>query len=524
MPKETWSATSSRGEKGRALLPPQQEVIQPRETTSSSPPQNSPDRLLKARIPFLLRYYDVNNSVLDLIPALEAGQPKIAHSSVSACHLGEPVSGNLDATGTFLQESGLDEFIPIRRNIIDSNNYVTPDNTINEFPKYQNSDILSQRSRELTQELQPFAICTKSRANLKNAVDQALFSAANIRFFMHLYVQHHHKHCPIIHIPTYQAESASLPLLLATFLGGSMHSYPRDTWSLAVDCIDIAEAYMFSLPVFHADFQHNTILDAEMLKNYEVLKAVIILLQLQIGRNDPHVRRRVRYQRLPVLLHAARSISLLSTRHECRSNASEGSSWDAQLESRLRTAHWIFLLDSEFMISSRVPPITTILESTADLPCNEMKFSGNEPSSISNVPRLPSLREAIDLLMDEAWDESNNLVFGGTGVFGLFVVISGLHQVMFSAIASRTIQQISISIHRALSRWKTLWEEMISQTSNKEEMESAGFMASANEMWFVTKAILQIDPEEYFGKFDGQSLQSFSKLFPSIIEMKNQED
>ena len=65
---------------------------------------------------------------------------------------------------------------------------------------------------------------------------------------------------------------------------------------------------------------------------------------------------------------------------------------------------------------------------------------------------------------------------------------------------------------------------MISQTSNKEEMESAGFMASANEMWFVTKAILQIDPEEYFGKFDGQSLQSFSKLFPSIIEMKNQED
>lgn len=77
------------------------------------------------------------------------------------------------------------------------------------------------------------------------------------------------------------------------------------------------------------------------------------------------------------------------------------------------------------MISSRVPPITTILESTADLPCKEMKFSGNEPSSLRNVPRLPSLREAIDFLMDEAWDESNNLVFGGTGVFGLFVVISG---------------------------------------------------------------------------------------------------
>jgi hypothetical protein len=34
-----------------------------------------------------------------------------------------------------------------------------------------------------------------------------------------LYVQNHHRHCPIIHIPTFQAESATLPLLLATFLG-----------------------------------------------------------------------------------------------------------------------------------------------------------------------------------------------------------------------------------------------------------------------------------------------------------------
>lgn len=95
---------------------------------------------------------------------------------------------------------------------------------------------------------------------------------------------------------------------------------------------------------------------------------------------------------------------------------------------------------------------------------------------------------------------------------------------MFSAIASRTIQQISTSMHRALSRWKTLWEERISQATNKHEMESAGFMASANEMWLVTKAILQIDPEEYFGKFDGQSPQSFSKLFPSIMQIKNQTE
>jgi hypothetical protein len=94
--------------------------------------------------------------------------------------------------------------------------------------------------------------------------------------------------------------------------------------------------------------------------------------------------------------------------------------------------------------------------------------------------------------------------------------------VMFSAFASRMIQQNSTPLHRALSRWKILWEELISQTSNKGEMELAGFMASANELWLVAKAILRNNSEEYFSLFDGQSLQPFNELFPSIIDMDDQ--
>ena len=93
---------------------------------------------------------------------------------------------------------------------------------------------------------------------------------------------------------------------------------------------------------------------------------------------------------------------------------------------------------------------------------------------------------------------------------------------MFSAFASRMIQQNSTPLHRALSRWKILWEELISQTSNKGEMELAGFMASANELWLVAKAILRNNSEEYFSLFDGQSLQPFNELFPSIIDMDDQ--
>ncbi|KAI9037296.1 uncharacterized protein KD926_000658 [Aspergillus affinis] len=505
----------------RVMLSPQKETTKPIETPSP-PSGNSPDRLLKARIPFLLRYYDANNTVLDLIPALEAGRPKAVHSSNLSSHSGETASGQLNVTEGFLEEPGFEEPPFMWNSSIELNNYVIAQRAENVPTNHQEGDILSLRAQELAQNLKPFATCTKSQANLKNAVDQGLFSATNIRLFEHLYVQHHHRHCPIIYFPTFQAESATLPLLLATFLGGSLHSYPRDTCSLAVDCIDIAESYMFSLSVFNTEIQYTATYESQMSENYDILKAVVILLQLQIGRNDPDIRRRVRYQRFPMLVHAARSISLFSSRHDRGSTTSEGWVWNAQSESRLRTAHFILLLDCEFVTSFRIPPMITILESTGNLPCNELMFFQNQSSLLVKTPHSPSLVHVIDLLMDGAWDGPSNPVFSNIGVFGLFTVISGLHLVMFSAFTSRMIQQNLAPLHRALSRWKILWEELISQTSNEAEMELAGFMASANELWLVTKAIMRIDSEEYFSLFDGQSLQPFNELFPSIIDMKNQ--
>ncbi|KAE8370813.1 hypothetical protein BDV27DRAFT_119079 [Aspergillus caelatus] len=505
----------------RLLFPFQQEATKPKENPSP-PSRNSPDRLLKARIPFLLRYYDDNNTVLDLIPALEAGRPKVDHSSTPSSHLGETASEQLKATEGFLEEPSLDEPHFMWSSSIESDNYVINHRADSVPTNHQQSDNLSLRIHELVQNLKPFATCTKSQAHLRNAVDQDLFSAANVRLFERLYVQRHHRHCPIIHIPTFQAESATLPLLLAIFLGGSLHSYPRDTCSLAVDCIDMAEAYMFSLPIFNTEIKHTAISELQMPENYDVLKAVVILLQLQIGRNDPNIRRRVRYQRLPLLVYAARSISLFSSRHDRGSTTSEGWIWDAQLESRLRTAHFILLLDCEFVTSFRIPPMLAILESIGDLPCKELTFSQGHPSSLVKAPHSPSLIEVIDLLMDGAWDGPSNPVFSRIGVFGLFTVISGLHLVMFSISTSWMNQPNLAPLHRALSRWKILWDSLTSRTGNKEEMELAGFMACANEMWLVTKAILRTDSKEYYSLSDGKSLQPFNELFPSIIDMKDQ--
>ena len=136
------------------------------------------------------------------------------------------------------------------------------------------------------------------------------------------------RHCQIIHLPTFQAEHASLPLLAATFLGGSLHSYPGVTYFLAIDCLDIAEAYLFSLPVFQIEYRHATQSETQVLEHGEVLKAVILLLQMQIGRNSHDIRQRVRYQLFPKLMHAARITSLFGVKQDDDSAGSKSRAWN----------------------------------------------------------------------------------------------------------------------------------------------------------------------------------------------------
>lgn len=286
-----------------------------------------PDRLLKARIPFLLRYYDAKNTVLDLIPALEAGRQNLSTQSGDAASvLLEPIEGYLDETNCNdcpLTWSTATE--PNNNGAIQGTS--TP---IHSQPR----EILAERAQELIEKLNHVADTDTSRAHLKKAIDQDLFSVNNIRAFQHLYVQHFHRHCPIIHLPTFQAESATLPLLLATFLGGALKSFPRDTYSLAIDCLDPAEAYFFSLPMFEIEYKHAT--SSHLSEDYDALKGLVILLQLQIGRNDHDIRRRIRYQRFPRLVHAARSVSLFRATQDGRVSVSQSEIWDAQSESLRR--------------------------------------------------------------------------------------------------------------------------------------------------------------------------------------------
>ncbi|RAH42492.1 composite domain of metallo-dependent hydrolase [Aspergillus brunneoviolaceus CBS 621.78] len=100
---------------------------------------------------------------------------------------------------------------------------------------------------------------------------------------------------------------------------------------------------------------------------------------------------------------------------------------DCQKESMIRTAAFIMLLDSQFVVCLRSPPMITIAESKADLPCNELLFANYYSSSCANTPRSPSVPEVIDLLMNGARDGPSHPALNNLGIFGHFTVIAGLY-------------------------------------------------------------------------------------------------
>ncbi|OJI98013.1 hypothetical protein ASPVEDRAFT_79683 [Aspergillus versicolor CBS 583.65] len=158
---------------------------------------------------------------------------------------------------------------------------------------------------------------------LDEAVNRGLFSAVNIVDFEQLYVQQFYRHCPIFHLPSTSVETASLSLLMAIFMGGAILTYPRDTYHLAIGCLDLVEEYIFNL--LDIDMigggRGGGILDVDeeegkLLAFIEPVMAAIIVVCLQLSRNNAMIRRRLRTRRFPILVYAARSLSLFNVKHE----------------------------------------------------------------------------------------------------------------------------------------------------------------------------------------------------------------
>ncbi|KAH8637626.1 hypothetical protein IG631_09461 [Alternaria alternata] len=199
--------------------------------------------------------------------------------------------------------------------------------------------ILQSRVDELCSQLFSFSK-TRRTADLDcgdifpvNAA-KAVFTAENFEECVWAYFTVFHPQQPLLHWPTFDMHSVSLPLLLAVVFGGSVHCSPTDG---ALSCrafFDFGEEFIFeqlrhivaAKPDLHSDP-----------RAMESVQAGLLIVALQSSFNSEAVRRRVRVSRHPELTVAIRSLRLLDPMiHSSHQN--KVPDWDAFIaeESRVR--------------------------------------------------------------------------------------------------------------------------------------------------------------------------------------------
>ncbi|KAK1143583.1 hypothetical protein N8T08_006193 [Aspergillus melleus] len=292
-----------------------------RECQISPATQESTDTAYKVRIPFLLNFYRETNSCQDFYMALESGRPEPRQRCGPSTKPTEVVFMSSAFAQASLTEESYEGFPFFGFPGVDSWGQELFDGRVSETMAEPQLFCFRKCGEEIVKELSRTAdnsgMSTEgARDSLYSAIEQGLFSVTNLVEYTQLYLQCLRRHCPIIDLPTSRISSVSSPLLLAMFLGGSILSYPRDTYHLAIECFDLAEECIFGLPIFKTGCKVSGAPESRMPDLAEPLMAAIIMVNLQVGRNDPGIRRRIRRQRFPSLVYAARSLSLFQIAHQ----------------------------------------------------------------------------------------------------------------------------------------------------------------------------------------------------------------
>lgn len=141
-----------------------------------------------------------------------------------------------------------------------------------------------------------------------------VFTAANLTRFTSAYFNRVHTFSPVVYRPTFEIEKASVPLILAMFIVGAMHSAPQDQVLLARQYATMIEEYIFSHEVFSSPLPEVSAgLEDERL---EILQAAMLVYLLQLHNNNEPTRERIRNQRHPCLIAKMRAFGFPAVRHE----------------------------------------------------------------------------------------------------------------------------------------------------------------------------------------------------------------
>ncbi|EXL91286.1 hypothetical protein FOIG_15560 [Fusarium odoratissimum NRRL 54006] len=338
------------------------------------------------------------------------------------------------------------------------------------------------------------------------------FSPGNLHRFLLLFWSGWYPNSPIIHKPTFNSEAEPPGLIASMAVLGAC---------LSPDSNDCVRAMAWLTPVEEVVFADNILYDDSIIASsdlvgdeavvWDKLKALHAAYFLCIAQNwegSKEGRQRVRKDRYSRIVSIARSFGLYNlSLAKLDTTFSTQQKWARfiLLESMIRTATYIYLLDSAFVLYYRLPPRVISLELNTGLVCPEVCFQAESAAECflqlhmatmgkQNQSRL-TVSSAVRLLCSpHSLDPS---IFHNLSSFNMFTIISALCCLVFQY--QTTLVDVSQVTPAAtgLSQWKWLWQRgghvvVDSDGYSVENMwKRVGFMQHANEYYHLACAMLE---------------------------------
>ncbi|EXL60825.1 hypothetical protein FOCG_00102 [Fusarium oxysporum f. sp. radicis-lycopersici 26381] len=403
-------------------------------------------------------------------------------------------------------------------------------NTLNDS-SYQDltaktGEILGMIKRTLTRT----RLCSHACIEWSPIVEKAcldFFSPSNLHRFLRLFWSGWYPNSPMIHKPTFNSEAEPPGLIASMAVLGAC---------LSPDSNDCVRAMAWLTPVEEVVFADNILYDDSIIASpnlvgdeavvWDKLKALHAAYFICVAQNwegSKEGRKRVRKDRYSRIVSIARSFGLYNlSLAKLDTTFSTQQKWARfiLLESMIRTATYIYLLDSAFVLYYRLPPRVISLELNTGLVCPEVCFQAESAAECflqlhmatmgkQNQSRL-TVSSAVRLLCSpHSLDLS---IFHNLSSFNMFTIISGRFNVLPPFMSDDSValcclvfqyQTTLVDVSQVtpaatgLSRWIWLWQRdghivVDSDGYSVENMwKRAGFMQHANEYYHLACAMLE---------------------------------
>jgi hypothetical protein len=138
---------------------------------------------------------------------------------------------------------------------------------------------------------------------------RALFTPSNLSLCIESFFRNAYKHVPIVHEPSFKVETTNLQLLLSVFVVGAVWSYPRDTYFMVFDIIEMVEQCIFESEICQDVLKNGTKAEHVSLSDLlSLTQAATMLISISFAFPQSERRRCFRERRFSDLISIMRPL------------------------------------------------------------------------------------------------------------------------------------------------------------------------------------------------------------------------